>query len=72
MDRVKIKLVSTGTTKEGKKTGFYKTTTKRSKPKSGATSKVEKLEKKCFDPRAYNQETGKLGMHILFKEDKIK
>ncbi len=72
MDRVKIKLVSTGTTEKGSKTGFYKTTTKRSKPKSGGTGKLEKLEKKCFDPRAFNKETGKLGMHVVFKEDKIK
>lgn len=72
MDRVKIKLVSTGLTEKGTKTGFYKTTTKRSKPKSGGTAKLEKLAKKCFDPRAYNKETGKLGMHVEFKEDKIK
>lgn len=72
-DRVKVKLVSTGTTEKGTKTGFYQTTTKRSKPKGGAGgSKVEKLTKKAFDPRAYNTETGKLGMHVEFKEDKIK
>lgn len=72
-DRVKVKLVSTGTTEKGTKTGYYKTTTKRSKPKGGSGgSKVEKLAKKAFDPRAFNTETGKLGMHVEFKEDKIK
>lgn len=75
-DRVKVKLVSTGTTEKGTKTGFYKTTMKRSKPKSGKAgtggAKLEKLELKCFDPRAFNQETGRLGMHVPFKEDKIK
>lgn len=72
MDRIKVKLVSSGTTEKGTKTGFYKTTTKRSKPKSGGTAKLEKLTKLCFDPRAFNKETGKLGMHVEFKEDKIK
>lgn len=69
-DRVKIKLVSTGTKKNGERTGYYKTTQVSVKPKKGI--KPEKLEKKSFDPRAYNEETGKVGMHVLFKQDKIK
>lgn len=64
--REKIKLVSTGTNKAKKPTGYYKTTTKNKRNNS------EKLEKKCFDPRAWNPETNKLGMHVVFKEDKIK
>ena len=70
-DRVKIKLVSTGMSQKGKKTGFYKTTTISTKAKRGG-AKPEKLKKLCFDPRAFNTETGRLGMHVEFKEDKIK
>jgi len=69
-ERVKIKLVSTGTREDGKTTGIYKTTTKSVKPKRGI--KPGKLEKMSYDPKAFNKETGKLGMHVLFKEDKIK
>ncbi len=64
--RDKIKLVSSGKTKEGKPTGFYYTTVRNKR-----TNK-EKLQIKKFDPRAYNKETGKCGMHLMFKEDKIK
>jgi large subunit ribosomal protein L33 len=63
--RDKIKLNSTGTTKEGKKTGTFRTTTKNKR------TMTEKLKLKCFDPRAYNPETGKNGMHVLFEEGKI-
>ena len=69
-DRVKIKLVSTGAKENGERTGFYRTTTVSVKPKKGV--KPEKLEVKRFDPRAFNKETGKPGMHVLFKQDKIK
>lgn len=69
-ERVKIKLVSTGTREDGKTTGIYKTTTKSVKPKRGI--KPGKLEKMSYDSKAFNKETGKLGMHVLFKEDKIK
>jgi large subunit ribosomal protein L33 len=64
--REKIKLVSTGKTKAGKVTGTFYTTTKNKKTAD------KKLELKKFDPRAFNVETGKAGMHVLFKEDKIK
>ena len=64
--REKIKLVSTGKNKKGKTTGYYKTTTK------NKHNSREKLELKCFDPQAWNAETGKCGMHVIFKEDKIK
>ena len=63
--REKIKMISTGTTKEGKKTGTFRTTTKNKR------TTTEKLKKKYFDPRAYNPETGKTGMHVLFEEGKI-
>ena len=63
-----IRLNSTGLNAKGKKTGYFKTT-KRGK---GLKLKGVKLEKKCFDPHAVNAETGKCGMHVLFKEGKIK
>ena len=63
--REKIKMVSTGVTKEGKKTGTFRTTTKNKR------TTTEKLKKKYFDPRAFNAATGKSGMHVLFEEGKI-
>jgi large subunit ribosomal protein L33 len=63
--REKIKMVSTGTTKEGKKTGTFRTTTKNKR------TTTEKLKQIHFDKRAYNRETGKIGMHVLFEEGKI-
>lgn len=64
--REKIKLVSTGTKKDGSTTGYYKTTTKNKR------TSTEKLKLKCFDPYAWNPEANKYGMHVLFEEDKIK
>lgn len=64
--REKIKLVSTGKTEKDELTGTFYTT---SKNKSTTT---EKLEFKKFDQRAFNPKTGKKGMHVIFKEDKIK
>jgi ribosomal protein L33 len=63
--RDKIKMVSTGMTKAGKKTGTFRTTTKNKR------TTTEKLKKKHFDRRAYNPETGKVGMHVIFEEGKI-
>ncbi len=63
--RDKIKMVSTGTTKVGKKTGTFRTTTKNKR------TMTEKLKLKHFDKRAFNPETGKTGMHVLFEEGKI-
>lgn len=63
--RDKIKMLSTGKTKVGKSTGTFHTTTKNKK------SMTAKFKKKYYDPRAYNPETGKNGMHVLFEETKI-
>jgi large subunit ribosomal protein L33 len=63
--RDKIKMLSTGKTKEGKPTGTFRTTTKNKK------TITEKLKQMHFDPRAYNAKTGKNGMHVLFEETKI-
>ena len=63
--RDKIKMLSTGLTKAGKKTGTFRTTTKNKR------TMTEKLKLKCFDPRAYNADTGKTGMHVMFEETKI-
>jgi large subunit ribosomal protein L33 len=63
--RDKIKMVSTGTTKAGKKTGTFRTTTKNKR------TMTEKLKLKHYDKRAFNTETGKIGMHVMFEEGKI-
>jgi large subunit ribosomal protein L33 len=63
--REKIKLVSTGKNKAGQPTGTYYTTKKNKQ-------KTEKLELSKFDRLAFNSATGKIGMHVLFKEGKIK
>lgn len=63
--RDKIRMNSTGLTKEGKKTGYFRTTTKNKK------TKPEKLVQKHFDPRAWNEKAGRNGMHVEFKEGKI-
>jgi large subunit ribosomal protein L33 len=63
--RDKIKMVSTGKTKAGKSTGTFRTTTKNKK------LSTEKLKMKHYDRLAYNAETGKTGMHVLFEETKI-
>ncbi|MDR3490613.1 MAG: 50S ribosomal protein L33 [Gammaproteobacteria bacterium] len=63
--RDKIKMNSTGKTKEGKKTGTFRTTTKNKR------TMTDKLKLKCYDPRAYNPETDKCGMHVMFEEGKI-
>ncbi len=63
--REKIKMVSTGTTKAGKKTSTFRTTTKNKR------TTTEKLKKKYFDPRAYNTATEKTGMHVMFEEGKL-
>jgi len=63
--REKVKLNSTGTKKDGKRTGYYRTTTKNKR------TSTEKLKLKSFDPFAYDAKTGKTGMHVLFEEGKI-
>lgn len=64
--REKIKLVSTAKTKDGKPTKTFYTTTKNKR------TSTEKINIKKFDPKAFNKETGRCGMHVMFKEDKIK
>jgi large subunit ribosomal protein L33 len=63
--RDKIKMLSTGLTKAGKKTGTFRTTTKNKR------TMAEKFKQKYFDPLAYNAATGKCGMHVLFEETKL-
>lgn len=63
--REKIMLLSTGKTKAGKDTGYFYTTYKNKR------NTTEKLALMKFDPRAWNETTGKHGMMILFKEKKI-
>ena len=61
-----IRLVSTGLTKAGKKTGYFYTTCKNKR------NSPEKLLIRKFDPRAWNAATNRNGMMVDFKEDKIK
>lgn len=63
--REKIQLRSTGKGKNGKPTGYFKTTT------INKRTSTEKLEYMKFDPRAWNEKTGKPGMRVLFKQKKI-
>lgn len=64
--RIKIRLVSTGTKQDGKKTGYFYTTFKNPR------NTTDKIILKKFDPRAWNSVTGKTGMMVDFKEEKIK
>jgi len=64
--REKIKLVSTGIGIHGVITGMFYTTTKNKR------NTTDKINIKKYDPKAYDAKTGKLGHHVLFKEDKIK
>lgn len=64
--REKIRLVSTGTKENGELTGHFYTTTKNKR------TMTDKFSITKFDPRAFNPKTGKIGMHVLYKEDKIK
>ncbi len=61
--RTKIRLVSSGKNAKGKATGFFYTTNKNKR------EHPEKMETMKFDPRAFNPETGKTGMHVRFKEN---
>ena len=64
--REKIKMVSTGTTEKGKKTGYYYTTHKNKR------NTPDKMILRKFDPRAWNPSINRCGMVVDFKEDKIK
>ena len=63
--RTKIRMVSTGTTEDGKPTGYFKSTTR-------MKNALEKLKRKYFDKRAWNKKTGRNGMHVEFVEKKMK
>ena len=60
--REKTMLVSTGKKKDGKPTGYFYTT------KKNKRNTPEKMAIMKYDPRAWNEKTGKFGMHVLFKE----
>lgn len=64
--REKVQLRSTGKQKNGKSTGYYKTTVI-SKRNMGE----KKLELMKFDPQAWDEKAGKKGMCVLFKQKKI-
>lgn len=60
----KVRMESTGKKQDGTPTGFryYK--------KKGKNA-AEKLKLRKYDPSAFNAETGKLGMHVVFEEKKM-
>ncbi|EKD77469.1 MAG: ribosomal protein L33 [uncultured bacterium] len=62
--REKVQLRSTGKSKSGKETGYFKTLTVNKRAE-------EKLELMKYDPRAWNEKTNKPGMRVLFKQKKI-
>ena len=59
---VKIRMTSKGKTEEGKSTGTFRVTRK------NKTNIKEKLKRKMYDPRAFNEKTGRAGAHVLFEE----
>lgn len=60
----KVRLESTGTNKDGEPTGFrYYTKVGR--------NLTEKLELRKYDPRAWNEETGRPGKHVKFVQKKM-
>jgi len=59
----KIKLTSQGLRKDGKKTAYSKTTVN--------SSSEKKLLLNKYDPYAWNEQTGKNGMVVEFKQEKI-
>ena len=63
--REKIMMLSTGKTKDGRDTGFFYTTQKNKR------NTPDKLELVKFDPRAWNESTGRYGQYVKFKEKKI-
>ena len=66
--REAIRLCSPGKNKKGKPTGYFVVTKKNKRAEGGK----EKLKLMKFDPRAYNEKTGKTGMHLEFKEESMK
>jgi len=63
--RIKIMLISTGKNKDGNPTKYFYTTHKNTR------NTTDKIKIRKFDPRAWNKDTGKFGMHVAFKEKKI-
>ena len=64
--REKIQLRSTGVKKDGKPTGYFKTTKINKR-----NAEDKKLDLMKYDPRAWNEETGKPGKRVPFKQKKI-
>ncbi len=60
-----VKMLSTGKNKKGKPTGTFYVADKNKR------TKPEKMIFKKYDPRAYDETTGKSGKHVEFKETKI-
>lgn len=63
--RINIMLLSTGTRKDGKKTGSYFTTSKNTR------NTEKKLELSKYDPLAWDEDAQKSGKCVIYKEKKI-
>ena len=62
--RKKVMMVSEGKNQKGRPTKYAYYTVKGDRDPN-------KLTLRKYDPRAYNPQTGKLGMHVVFKEKKV-
>lgn len=60
----KVRMESTGVTQDGKLTGYRRWTRK-------GKNIAEKLQRRAYDPRAWNEEKGHAGAHVLFVEKKM-
>lgn len=63
--REKVMLLSTGKNENGEDTGYFYTTFKNKR------NTPDKLECRKYDPRAWNPNTKRFGMVVIFKEKKI-
>ena len=61
-----VRLESTGKNAKGEATGYFYVTERNPR------NTTEKLKKKKFDPRAFNETTGKAGAHVEFEEKRNK
>lgn len=58
-----VRMTSTGLREDGTPTDYYYVRRK--------NAKAAKLSLKKYDPRAFNKETGKIGLHVVFNEKKM-
>lgn len=59
---VKIRMTSKGKTEDGRSTGTFKVIRK------NKANHKDKFKRMMFDNRAWNEKTGRVGVHVLFEE----